>query len=63
MTGSTAERLRSSRLIYGFTRLAQLDGPLVDVRGEFLMLWGLTLFYSGIVSIAADQTAETLEGI
>jgi hypothetical protein len=53
----------STSAINGFTRLAQLDGPLVDVRGEFLMLWGLTLFYSGIVSIAADQTAETLEGI
>jgi ABC-2 type transport system permease protein len=53
----------STSAINGFTRLAQLGGPLVDVRGEFLMLWGLTLFYSGIVSIAADQTAETREGI
>jgi hypothetical protein len=56
-------RLPSTSAINGFTRLAQLGGPLVDVRGEFLMLWGLTLFYSGIVSIAADQTAETREGI
>ena len=53
----------STSAINGFTRLAQLGAPLVDVRGEFLMLWGLTLFYSGIVSIAADQTAETREGI
>jgi len=25
--------------------------PLADVRGEFLMLWGLTIFYGGIVWI------------
>ncbi len=41
----------STSAINGFTRLAQLGAPLADVRGEFLMLWGLTLFYGGIVWI------------
>jgi ABC-2 type transport system permease protein len=38
----------STSAINGFTRLAQLGAPLADVRGEFLMLWALTLFYGGI---------------
>ena len=41
----------STSAINGFTRLAQLGAPLADVRGEFLMLWGLTIFYGGIVWI------------
>ena len=41
----------STSAINGFTRLAQLGAPLADVRGEFLMLWALTLFYGGIVWI------------
>src|SRR5260370_38991570 len=41
----------STSAINGFTRLAQLGAPLADVRGEFLMLWGLTLFYGGIAWI------------
>ncbi len=41
----------STSAINGFTRLAQLGAPLADVRGEFLMLWELTLFYGGIVWI------------
>jgi ABC-2 type transport system permease protein len=41
----------STSAISGFTRLAQLGAPLADVRGEFLMLWGLTLFYGGIAWI------------
>ncbi|MEA2915958.1 MAG: type transport system permease protein [Bradyrhizobium sp.] len=43
--------LPSTSAIGGFTRLAQLGAPLADVRGEFLMLWGLTIFYGGIVWI------------
>jgi ABC-2 type transport system permease protein len=38
----------STSAINGFTRLAQLGAPLADVRGEFLTLWALTLFYGGI---------------
>jgi ABC-2 type transport system permease protein len=41
----------STSAINGFTRLAQLGAPLADVRGEFLLLWGLTLFYGGIAWI------------
>jgi ABC-2 type transport system permease protein len=41
--------LPSTSAIDGFTRLAQLGAPLADVRGDFLMLWGLTIFYGGIV--------------
>jgi ABC-2 type transport system permease protein len=41
----------STSAINGFTRLAQLGAPLADVRSEFLMLWGLTLFYGAIVWI------------
>jgi ABC-2 type transport system permease protein len=41
----------STSAINGFTRLAQLGAPLADVRAEFLMLWGLALFYGGIVWI------------
>src|ERR1700688_290434 len=41
----------STSAIDGFTRLAQLGAPLADVRGEFLMLWGLTIFYGGIAWI------------
>ena len=41
----------STSAINGFTRLAQLGAPLADVRGEFLMLWGLTIFYGSIVWI------------
>ncbi len=41
----------STSAINGFTRLAQLGAPLADVEGEFLMLWGLTLFYGGIAWI------------
>ena len=39
----------STSAINGFTRLAQLGAPLADVRGEFLTLWGLAIFYGGIV--------------
>jgi ABC-2 type transport system permease protein len=38
----------STSAINGFTRLAQLGAPLADVRDEFLMLWGLTLFYGSV---------------
>ena len=41
----------STSAINGFTRLAQLGAPLADVRGEFLLLWGLTLFYGSIAWI------------
>jgi len=41
----------STSAIDGFTRLAQLGAPLADVRGQFLMLWGLTIFYGGIAWI------------
>jgi ABC-2 type transport system permease protein len=41
----------STSAINGFTKLAQLGAPLTDVRGEFLMLWALTLFYGGIAWI------------
>jgi ABC-2 type transport system permease protein len=43
--------LPSTSAIDGFTRLAQLGAPLAEVRGEFLMLWGLTIFYGGITWI------------
>jgi ABC-2 type transport system permease protein len=39
----------STSAIGGFTKLAQLGARLADVRGEFLTLWGLTLFYGAIV--------------
>lgn len=41
----------STSAINGFTRIAQLGAPLADVRGEFLTLCGLALFYGGIVWI------------
>jgi len=41
----------STSAINGFARLAQLGAPLADVQSEFLMLWGLTLFYGGIAWI------------
>ena len=41
----------STSAIDGFTRLAQLGAPLADVRNEFLTLWGLAIFYGGIVWI------------
>src|SRR5712671_2233197 len=41
----------STSAINGFTRLAQLGAPLADVRSEFLMLWGLAIFYGGVVWI------------
>jgi ABC-2 type transport system permease protein len=41
----------STSAINGFTRLAQLGAPLADVRSEFLLLWGLTLFYGSIAWI------------
>src|SRR5258705_1310587 len=39
----------STSAINGFTRLAQLGAPLAEVRSEFLILWGLAIFYGGIV--------------
>ncbi|MET0674264.1 MAG: ABC transporter permease [Bradyrhizobium sp.] len=39
----------STSAINGFTRLAQLGAPLSDVRTEFWTLWGLAIFYGGIV--------------
>jgi ABC-2 type transport system permease protein len=39
----------STSAINGFTRLAQLGAPLAEVRSEFLTLWGLAIFYGGIV--------------
>jgi ABC-2 type transport system permease protein len=41
----------STSAINGFTRLAQLGAPLANVRGEFLVLWGLAIFYGGIAWI------------
>ena len=51
----------STSAINGFTRLAQLGAPLADVRGEFLMLWGLTLFYGGILWILEVRKRKTHE--
>src|SRR5712672_3160352 len=41
----------STSAINGFTRLAQLGAPLADVRSEFRILWGLAIFYGGVVWI------------
>jgi ABC-2 type transport system permease protein len=41
----------STSAIGGFTRLAQLGAPLADVRSEFQILWGLAIFYGGVVWI------------
>src|SRR5258705_1052001 len=51
----------STSAINGFTRLAQLGAPLADVEGEFLMLWGLTLFYGGIALSLADRRRRARE--
>jgi ABC-2 type transport system permease protein len=50
----------------GFTWLAQLGAPLADVRGEFLMLWGLTIRRYRLdpgSQEAVDRTAETRESL
>jgi ABC-2 type transport system permease protein len=41
----------STSAINGFTRLAQLGAPFADVRGEFLILCGLAIFYGGVTCI------------
>jgi ABC-2 type transport system permease protein len=41
----------STSAIGGFTRVAQLGAPLAEVRSEFLILWGLAIFYVGVVWI------------
>jgi ABC-2 type transport system permease protein len=41
----------STSAIGGFTRVAQLGAPLAEVRSEFLILWGLAIFYGGVVWI------------
>jgi ABC-2 type transport system permease protein len=46
----------STSAINGFTRLAQLGAPLADVRSEFLILWGLAIFYGGVVWILEFRT-------
>jgi ABC-2 type transport system permease protein len=39
----------STSAIGGFTRLAQLGAPLAEARAEYLTLWGLALFYGGVL--------------
>jgi ABC-2 type transport system permease protein len=48
---ATSLLVPSTSAINGFTRLAQLGAPLANVRGEFLVLWGLAIFYGGIAWI------------
>jgi ABC-2 type transport system permease protein len=48
---ATSLLVPSTSAINGFTRLAQLGAPPAGVRGEFLMLWGLAIFYGGIAWI------------
>jgi ABC-2 type transport system permease protein len=57
----------STSAISGFTRLAQLGAPLAEVRSEFLILWGLAIFYGGIVWLLesrkqrrSDRTARVV---
>lgn len=45
----------STAAIDGFVRIAQLGAPLSEVRGPFVILWGLAILYAGLAMLAGRR--------
>jgi ABC-2 type transport system permease protein len=52
---AVAAFIPSTAAINAFVGVAQLGAPLIDVRGPFLLLWGLAALY-GVLAVALEAT-------